>query len=283
MPEGDSIRRLAAAIDRRLTGAVVVRSTFRHPRLATSDLAGARVVGTGSHGKHLFVRFDDGRSLHIHLLMQGRVRFDGAPGVDVDRRRFDIVFDRGRLTGVDIPKLHLVSTAREGLFTDALGPDVCGDFDAEVALDRLGRAVDLPLGGALLDQRLIAGFGNIYAVEVPFVCGVSPLTAVGAIDRLEVVVDVGAALIRTNADRGPQNTTGRRLDRSDHWILPARVRRCPLCGERLRRLDEAASPWGRRTAVCDTCQPPGSGVVDVDRARRLLALHPARHRLTTLV
>jgi len=279
VPEGDTIRRLSARLDEAFAGATVQRSTFRHPRLATLDLAGRTLLGTGSTGKHLFLRFDDGRSLAIHLLLQGSVVLGRSP-VEAWRRRFELDFARppgGRCTGVDIPKLELLRTADEAAFVDHLGPDACGAYDHAAAVASLCGAGDLPLGAALLDQRVVAGLGNIYAVEAPFICGVDPRTPVGALADPAPVLAVAVALIRTNAWLGPQNTTGRRLERSDHWVLAGRIRHCRRCGTDLVRLAEHETPWRRRTAVCPACQV--ARVVDPERVRALLSLHPARRLL----
>ena len=87
-------------------------------------------------------------------------------------------------------------------------------------------------------------------------------------------------MIRVNARRGPQNTTGRKLHLDDHWIYPKRGRPCPICATRLVGWTEQQSPWRRVTTWCPSCQPlvtaPARRTVDIDRARRLLALHPAR-------
>lgn len=276
MPEGDTIRRLADRVRGELAGDTVERSVFRHPRLATVDLSARTVLDAVSYGKHLFVRFDDGRSLHVHLLMQGRVRFDAAREIPDWRRRFELRFRSGaRMVGVDIPLLHLVETTTESTFTDHLGPDVCGDFDQHEAIARLSSRPDLPLGGAMLEQRIVAGWGNIYAVETPFIVGLSPFVRIGDILGLDAIVSIGAALIRTNARRGPQNTTGRRLHESDHWILTGDVRRCPVCGMRLARFRDTDVSWQRRTVSCPRCQDDGDRVADIERARTLLALHPA--------
>ncbi|MEM9042433.1 MAG: DNA-formamidopyrimidine glycosylase family protein [Actinomycetota bacterium] len=276
MPEGDTIRRLAERIRADVVGDTVTRSLIRHPRLATADLTDRTVLDAGSYGKHLFVRFDDRRSLHVHLLMQGRVRFDAAREIPDWRRRFELRFRSGaRMVGVDIPLLHLVDAGAERSFTDHLGPDVCGDFDHDAAVARIRAEPDLPLGGSMLEQRNVAGWGNIYAVETPFVCGISPFRRVGEIDGIDAIVAVGAALIRTNAQRGPQNTTGRRLQQSDHWILTGDARLCPVCGTRVDRFRDVDVPWQRRTARCPRCQADDHSVADVERARRLLALHPA--------
>jgi endonuclease-8 len=281
VPEGDTIRRLAAKVEDRFAGSVVARSTFRHPRLATVDLAGQTLLGTASTGKHLLLRFDGGSTLTVHLLMQGRVVF-GRVTAEPHRRRFELRFGDpkpGSMTGLDIPKLDLVRTRDEDAVVGHLGPDACGSYDHGAAVDRLRSVGALPLGGALLDQRVVAGLGNIYAVETPFIVGIDPRTPVGELDRPDAALALGVALIRANARLGPQNTTGRRLHTDDHWVIDGRTKRCPLCGERLLRLDEAATPWRRRTAICPSCQAPGNRHVDLERARRLVAGHPARHAL----
>ncbi|MEY2958924.1 MAG: Formamidopyrimidine-DNA glycosylase, partial [Actinomycetota bacterium] len=71
MPEGDTLRRLADAITDRVVGSPVERCVTRDPRLVGVDLTGRRLVSADAYGKHLFVRFDHGWSLHAHLLMTG--------------------------------------------------------------------------------------------------------------------------------------------------------------------------------------------------------------------
>lgn len=276
MPEGDTIRRLAAGIARRVGGCTVTAAIFRHPRLATASLTGRTVVDADARGKHLLVRFDDGRTLHVHLLMQGRVTFGGARDTPTWRRRFEIEFGGVTVTGIDIPKLDLIATRDEHRALGHLGPDLCGIYDHEIAATNLARAGPRPLGAALLDQTLVAGFGNIYAVEVPFITGISPFQPVMTISDSHRLLAVGAALIRTNAQLGPQNTTGRNLHLTEHWVLSGRRRRCPICGGPLDRIDGPSSPWQRRTVQCRTCQPDvDRTAVDVDRVARLVAMHPA--------
>lgn len=276
MPEGDTIRRLAASVSYRVGGRAVTSAVFRHPRLATASLTGRIVVGADARGKHLFVRFDDGRTLHVHLLMQGRVTFGSARGVPPWRRRFEIAFEGTTVTGIDIPKLDLIPTRHERRAVGHLGPDLCGVYDHDTAATNLARAGPRPLGAALLDQTIVAGFGNIYAVEVPFIAGISPFQSVSSVEDPHRVLAIGAALIRTNAQLGPQNTTGRQLHRTEHWVLSDRRRRCPLCGTVLERVSGEDSPWQRRTVRCPHCQPVEPRIaVDQTRAGHLLATHPA--------
>ena len=146
---------------------------------------------------------------------------------------------------------------------------------------RLTSEHDRPLAGALLDQRNVAGFGNVYAIEVPFIAGVAPSQPIGTIDALATLVGAATALIRTNARRGPQNTTGRRLATSDHWIYGRTGRPCPICATALDGRSDRDSPWRRASVWCPVCQPRlQRATVDGDRIERLLALHPARRELS---
>jgi len=283
MPEGDTIRRLAEKIDRRFAGQRVERCITRDPRLVGVDLAGAVLRGADAHGKHLLIRFDDGRTLHAHLRMDGSWRVGPAATEPEWRRRVELWMEDGRLTGLDLPVVGVVPTDQEERIVGHLGPDLCGPDqpDLDGVLDRLTEAAQEPLAGALLDQRIAAGFGNVYAVELPFVVGVAPQQPVGTIDGLPGLVGLGAALIRTNAARGPQNTTGRKLSLDDHWIYGRRGRRCPVCATTLDGRDDRHSPWRRVTVWCPECQPlEAARAVDLGRARKLLALHPARREPT---
>ncbi len=197
------------------------------------------------------------------------------------RRRIELWMETGRLTGIDLPIVEVIATADEARAVGHLGPDLCGanDPDLDEIVSRLRRKPAEPLAAALLDQRNVAGFGNIYAIEVPFVCGVSPNQTIGTIDGLHHLVGAGAAVIRTNAQRGPQNTTGRRLTTADHWIYNRRGRPCPICAATLDGWAERASPWGRTSVWCPSCQRLDDvRTVDTARLVKCLALHPARRQ-----
>ena len=281
MPEGDTIRRLADKISRRFAGEQCVRCVTRDPRLVGVDLAGATLVDVDAVGKHLFIRFDNGNTLHSHLLMSGSWTVGPAAREPEWRRRIELWMTSGRLTGIDLPIVEVLPTAHEERVVGHLGPDLCGPDEPAVdeIVERLQREADTALAMALLDQRNVAGFGNIYAIEVPFIAGVSPNQRVGTIEGLAHLVGLGVALIRTNAERGPQNTTGRRLTTADHWIYARRGRPCPLCAVTLDGWEERDSPWGRVSVWCPSCQrETAPRRVDVARLTKLLALHPARRQ-----
>jgi len=283
VPEGDTIRRLADRITQRFAGQRCLRCVTRDPRLVGIDFTGATLLGARSVGKHLLLRFDDGRTLHAHLLMTGSWIVGPAPTEPEWRRRVELWLEHGRLTGLDVPILAVVPTADEDTLIGHLGPDLCAveppDLDEIVA--RIERDPSTPLAAALLDQRNVAGFGNIYAVELPFIVGVSPNQLIGTIDGLEAAIAIGASLIRVNARLGPQNTTGRKLTTADHWVYSRRGRPCPICGARLEGWTDDESPWKRASTWCPSCQRVETGrSVDLIRARRLLSLHPARREPT---
>lgn len=282
MPEGDTLRRLATKITDRFAGDEVERSVMRDPRLAAVDLAGRVLLEADAYGKHLFIRFDDDRTLHAHLLMTGGFVV-GRPSREPEwKRRVELWLGGGRLTGESVPVLEVITTDDETSITDRLGPDLCATDrspDPREIADRLRRVPDDSLAGALLDQRNVAGFGNIYANDVPFITGVNPFQPVASIGGLDRLAAIGVALIRTNAARGPQNTTGRRLHSDARWVHGVGRRPCPICATRLEHRDDRSTPWGRSITWCPRCQPADDQVaVDLHRARRLIALHPATKR-----
>ena len=283
MPEGDTIRRLADKIGQRFVGERCVRCVTRDPRLVGVDLSGATITDVDANGKHLFIRFDNGSTLHSHLRMNGSWTVGPQASESEWRRRIEMWMETGRLTGVDLPIVELIATNREHEVVGHLGPDLCGPDapDLDEVVERLRREPDAALATALLDQRNVAGFGNVYAIEVPYIAGVSPNQTVGTIEGLELLVRLGTALIRTNADRGPQNTTGRRLTTADHWIYGRRGRPCPICGTTLDGWDERNSPWQRISVWCPSCQRIDEPRrTDTARISKLMALHPARRQLS---
>ncbi|MFN8024615.1 MAG: DNA-formamidopyrimidine glycosylase family protein [Acidimicrobiales bacterium] len=281
MPEGDTIRRLADRIAERFAGQTCTRCVTRDPRLVGLDLTGDVLRDADAVGKHLFLRFESSegrrRTVHAHLLMDGRFVVGPASKEHEWRRRLELWFDDGRLTGLDVPLLGVVPTEREHELVDHLGPDLCGAVapDPVVVASRLQRDPDVPLAGALLDQRNAAGFGNVYAVELPFVVGVSPNQPVGGIDGLDGLLAIGIPMIRQHAAKGPRNTTGRRLGTADHFVYGRQS--CPVCATPLKHWTDRDSPWGRISAWCPACQRVDERrSVDLGRARKLLALHPVR-------
>ncbi|RJK94203.1 Fpg/Nei family DNA glycosylase [Vallicoccus soli] len=276
MPEGDSVWRTARTLDA-VAGRRVLRGDLRVPRHATADLAGATVLGTGTHGKHLLTRFDDGRTLHTHLRMDGSWSVLGPgkrlPGRLLPDLRVLLAVDDGRTAcGLRLPVVELLRTADEAEVVGHLGPDpLREDWDEDEAVRRLTARPERPVKAALLDQRLMAGIGNLWADETCFLRGTSPWTPVGEVD-VRGAVRLAARMLRASiADpRAHQVTTGDPRPGRDHWVVGRAHEPCRRCGTPVRVVAEVpGDAERRRTWWCPHCQPgPGPDALQARSAAR---------------
>lgn len=266
MPEGDSVYLLARRLDRHLLGRTVVRSDLRVPQHATADLSGRSIDAHATHGKHLLTRLSGGLTLHTHLQMDGSWTVTG-PGKRLPARlmadvRVLLATDRGHTAhGLLLPVVDLLPTTREHTVIGHLGPDpLRDDWDPEEAARRLESDPDRPLAAALLDQTLVAGWGNLWANELAFLRGHSPWTPVGEVD-VPALVRLGARALRHSAltPGAHQVTTGNTRRGEQHWVAGRQRRPCLRCGTPIRMVPEVPNdPARRRTWWCPTCQPgPG--------------------------
>ncbi|SOD63812.1 endonuclease-8 [Streptomyces zhaozhouensis] len=265
MPEGDTVWLTASRLDAALAGRRLTRSDLRVPRLATVDLRGRTVAGVVSRGKHLLTRVEGGLTLHSHLGMEGAwrlfapgERWRGGPGHQI---RAVLATDETSAVGYRLPKLELLCTDRESTAVGHLGPDLLGpDWDPAEALARLTASPARPLGDALLDQRNLAGIGNVYMAELCFLAGVSPWTPVGELaegETLPRLLDHAARLLARNRDRYDRTTTAPG-DRRARLHVYGRARRpCLVCGTAIRvTADHHGEPGRERpTYWCPHCQP----------------------------
>ncbi|MHA3702089.1 Fpg/Nei family DNA glycosylase [Jatrophihabitans sp. YIM 134969] len=271
MPEGDSVYRLARRLDAALAGRVLAEGRLRVAAHASADLAGVTVLGHDTHGKHLLTRFDNGDTLHTHLRMQGSwsvVR----PGRRLPRHVWPsvrvVLATVGGPTahGLDLPVVDLVRTADEATVVGHLGPDpLRPDWDAGEAARRLRLEPDRPLAAALLDQRVVAGFGNLWVNELCFLRGHSPWTPVGEVD-VDRLLTLGARALRHSASvpTAYQVTTGVARRGESHWVAGRAGQPCRRCRTPVRVAAEVREdPEQRRTWWCPSCQP---GPVPLGRA-----------------
>ena len=150
-----------------LGGNRLTRGELRHPRLAEHDLSGRTVLGVHSVGKHLFIRFDDGRSLHTHFRMDGSWHLY-RPGQRWRRpghqARAVLTSQERVAVGFLLHDMALMATQDEHQLVGHLGPDLLkpnwDENDAAIAAQRLRGHPGVELGLALLDQRIMAGVGN---------------------------------------------------------------------------------------------------------------------------
>ncbi|HEY0240851.1 MAG TPA: DNA-formamidopyrimidine glycosylase family protein, partial [Friedmanniella sp.] len=249
MPEGDSIYRLVRRLEPALVGRRVTHAELRVPAFATLDLGGATITGIDTHGKHQLTRLVTGGgealTLHTHLKMSGSWTVVG-PGKRLPSRLMDQVrvlmeLDSGSTAyGIDLPVVEVLPTAQEADAVGYLGPDpLRADWDAAEAVRRLQARPDRPVAAALLDQRNLAGLGNLWVNELCFLRGASPWTPVGELD-VWALVALARRCLRHSAlvPNAYQVTTGDSRDGRQHWVSGRAGQACLRCGTPVRVVDE---------------------------------------------
>jgi endonuclease VIII len=263
MPEGDSVFRLAARL-RQVDGARIRSGELRGGPAAGRSLAGRTVLSHATHGKHLLTRFDDATTLHTHLRMTGSWTLTAAgrrlPGRAAADARVRMAFEDGRtLWGIALPVVEHVATADEARVLGGLGPDLLHDpFDQDTAAARLAAQPARTVRAALLDQRNVAGLGNLWVGELCFLRGLHPDTPVEQVDVVGLL-ELARRMLVHSATRPDayQVTTGRPGKGSRHWVVGRAGRPCLRCRTTIVARDEVervGSP-PRRVWWCPRCQP----------------------------
>ena len=223
MPEGDTVYLAAARLHKALSGKVLTRCDIRVPRYATVDLTGRTVDETISRGKHLLTRVGD-VTIHTHLKMEG-VWHVYQPGARWRRPGFQarIILSANDVTavGFTLGIVEVLPRDAEDRAVGHLGPDLLGpDWDPDEAVRRLLREPQLPIGTALLDQRNLAGIGNIYRSETCFLQRVDPRIPVGDVPDLRALVDTAHTILGESVAHPPRKP-----------LVYGRIRQpCPRCG-----------------------------------------------------
>jgi endonuclease-8 len=262
MPEGDVVWRVARQLHEALAGRVLTVSDFRVPRYATTDLTGRRVIEACPRGKHLMIRVDGGVTVHTHLKMEGAWRISPAAGRRAPRDhrvRLVLANQDWLAAGYQLGTVEVLATAREDRVTGHLGPDLLGpDWDAAEAVRRLTADPVRAIGEALLDQRNLAGIGNLYKSETLFLRGVSPWRPAGEVPGLPDLVELARRLLDANKARVGQVTTGDPARGAQTWVYGRAGRPCRRCGTVIRRAEQGRVLEERITFWCPACQPPGA-------------------------
>ncbi|KUL42928.1 Fpg/Nei family DNA glycosylase [Streptomyces regalis] len=272
MPEGDTVWQTARRLHTALAGKTLTRSDFRVPKYATVDLTGRTVLDVTPRGKHLLTRIEGGLTVHSHLGMEGswkvyadQQRWTGgpahqirvilaaaptvgtAPAADAHPARTAV--------GYRLPVLDLLRTTEEHRFVGHLGPDLLGpDWDPDRALANLLTDPARPLGEALLDQRNLAGIGNVYKSELCFLLHVTPWLPVAALpaEHTAQLPVLAKKLLEANRDRPIRTTTGRRGQ--DLFVYGRANRPCLRCNAPIRVADQGDGSRERPTYWCPNCQ-----------------------------
>ena len=265
MPEGDTVYRAAGRLREALVGRTLTRSDFRVPRFATLDLTGQEVTSVASRGKHLLIRVG-GLSVHSHLKMEGEWRvFRRGERWTRPAYQARVVLECADVSavGFELGVLEVFPTADEADELGYLGPDLLGaDWDASQAVRRIEAAPDVPIAVALLDQRNLAGLGNVFVNELCFLRGQLPQRLVADVADVAASVDLGHRLITANRERSARTTTG--IDRRGQrlWVYGRGGQLCRRCGTSIEKGELGRETSGsiiedpqlRVTYWCPHCQ-----------------------------
>lgn len=261
MPEGDTILQAATRLREAFDGAVLEAVEGSHPdvRREGRRLVGHRVTGVESVGKHLLVHVDRGWSLRTHLGMPGSwhlyrdgERWRRSPGAA------RVVLRSGPWVAVCFaaPSVQIAPTPMVLERIGHLGPDaIDDDFDAEEAARRAATLpADTPAVDVVLDQRVLAGVGNVFANEILFLEGIHPLRPVGSLDAAAITALAGRAhrLLRANRSPGSRATTGSTRRGEELWVYGRAGRPCRRCGTVL--VQDHLGRHRRITTWCPACQ-----------------------------
>ncbi|MER5944219.1 DNA-formamidopyrimidine glycosylase family protein [Streptomyces sp. NPDC001928] len=279
MPEGDTVWQTAKRLHTALAGRTLTRSDFRVPKYATVDLTGRTVLDVTPRGKHLLARIEGGLTVHSHLGMEGswkvfadQQRWTGgaahqirvilavapdatAPDAATPDSPAAATRPAHTAVGYRLPVLDLLHTAEEDRAIGHLGPDLLGpDWDPDHALVNLLADPARPLGEALLDQRNLAGIGNVYKSELCFLLRVTPWLPIGALpaEHTAQLPVLAKKLLEANRDRLVRSTTGRRDQ--DLFVYGLARRPCLRCTTPIRAADQGDGSRERPTYWCPKCQ-----------------------------
>jgi formamidopyrimidine-DNA glycosylase len=256
MPELPEVEAAMQLLRRRAKGRVIASVKLLHPSLkrrvapaTLRALVGARIARIERRGKHQLLHLDDGRIIHVHFRMNGDWAFGKANDELPRFARAVIEFEGGtRLILLDSRALGTLDVHPAGAELDlGLGPDAADRGWTAASLRSALATRRGPIKPALLDQKLVAGLGNIYAAEALWRARISPFHRADALGEKEVRAlrsAIAAVITRATGARYTDDDTVN-LDVYDREGLPCR---------RCRTLIERAVQAGRSTYFCPKCQ-----------------------------
>lgn len=267
MPEGDTIFRAARTLNAALAGKVVRRFETRLAHLARVDdntpIAGRIIERVVPIGKHLIIEFSGGLHLRTHLRMNGSWHIY-RPGERWMKRRdamrLVIETDDFVAVGFDIPVAEFLDDRAVVRQEDLrrIGPDTLGErFDVDDVVARMRARDDSEIANVLLNQRVIAGIGNIYKSETLFICRINPFSQVSDLsdETLKTISNTARKILQHSAavDRPARHHTGSLDSAKNLWVYGRRGEPCRRCGTLIEYRKQGSDVRG--TYWCPRCQP----------------------------
>lgn len=258
MPEGDTIHRAARHLSAALVDQPVTRFWAYKPRLLAPRREGHVVTAVEARGKNLLMRFDDARALYTHMKMTGSWHVY-RPGESWRKSEGQarVVLETEAFVAVcfSAPVIELLTAPEEARHPtlSTLGPDLlAAEVDVPEVLRRFARVGDVPLGEAVMDQRVLAGIGNVYKSEMLFLGKLNPFAPVASVppERLERLVHDTRRMMQANMDTWRRTT--RQSPGSRVWVYERRGQPCFQCRTRLRM--QRQGEQSRSTYYCPKCQ-----------------------------
>ena len=269
MPEGDAVYRFAAKLRSALAGRVIesARSHGPGPVVRVEKIIGATCNGVDTFGKNLFIRFDNGLALRGHLRMYGswHVYAPGEPWQKAEHQARLVLEVAGAVVvNFSAPVIELIEQRAIEVYRPiaSLGPDLLADdFDEDEAFRRFREAQhgERFIGDAIMDQKLMAGVGNIWKHETLFRCGIYPWRRIKDMDddTLRGLIVRARGLLLLSIGRGDGT---RPAQRPSMFVYMRGGQPCRRCYARL--LSAVQGPDIRRTSWCPKCQPKRQGEAD---------------------
>lgn len=268
MPEADYLRLTALRLGDALIGQPLIRAELRWPNISSHNLVGRQLIGSASYGKHLLLRFDDHRTLHVHLRMEGLFRLvrtstPAAVGRGHDIRAI-LATESWTALGKELGMLDLLNTNDEKRLLERLGPEILApdfwDNGAKVAVQKLGNYRNWPICAVLLEQTVVAGIGTIWLAESLWVQQIYPWTIVSDLtttQQLDLFRSAHRQLVRAVAI-GRNQTLGAvpRRVHGQHKRFCVRCETTPIKVSALSGPDRSPDQgaFDRVVFWCPTCQ-----------------------------
>jgi endonuclease VIII len=270
MPEGDTIYRSARALHRVLAGRVVTSFDTGLAKLARvnddTPLEGRTIEKVESHGKWLLIHFSGDLILVTHMLMSGSWHiYRTGERWRLPRNRMRVVIGTSEWDAVafnvPIAEFHTARSLERSEQVPHLGPDILSsDFTGESGVERLRayarEAPEAEVGVTMLNQRVLAGLGNVYKSEVAFAAHVNPFRAVSTLSQTEMerIVELAQRYMKANVTYDGNRRTTHAMDHEERlWVYNRQGQECRRCGASI--LMRRQGSQARVTYWCPECQP----------------------------